>query len=105
MSVLQHVPRIIYQYPLNKVYGIRKNDFWDLILPERSREVRAYTLGLNIVCFRGGSQVNFSEVKLVIDGIPSGRLSLGLLDRRTPDGVVNTRLTRSISIRHRKWRL
>lgn len=87
-----------YQDSLNKLYGIRMNVFWDLTSAKRSREVRSYLSGLYIVCLRGGSQVNFSEVKLVLFGIPSGRLSLGLLDRWTPDGVVNTRLTRSISI-------
>jgi hypothetical protein len=44
-----------YQDPLNKLYGIRKNDFWDLRAVKRSREVRPYPLGPNIVCLRGGS--------------------------------------------------
>jgi hypothetical protein len=105
MSVLRHVPRISAQDPLNKLYSIRKNDFSDLSPPVRSREIRPYASVANIVCLGSGSQVDLSEVKLVISGSPSERLSLGLLARRTPGGIVDRRPTRSISIRQRKWGL
>lgn len=102
MSILQHVPQISTQGPLNILYSIRKNDFSGLSSPERSHEIRPYPSVVNIVCLGGGSKVDHSEIKLVISGSPSERLSLKLLARRTPNGVGDRRPTRNISIQQRK---